>query len=251
MILQALTQLYEDLVFRGEIPCPGWNPAKISYALCLDERGSLEYVLPIMKEVQVGKKTQLRPAPMELPAAVTRTVGILPNFLWDNSSYLLGIDEKGKPERSQHCFEASGQLHHQLLDGVDTPAAKAILAFFDTWKPQEAQNHPALADCLQEVQKGGNLVFRIVDTYAQDDPGIRQAWNNSYGETEGENSNAWSPAVRMCLHRCTHRSKAFLEPSPAARQWYLLMPQPSVPTERSKVSMHRWEDQLPLPIRRR
>lgn len=186
MILQALTQLYEDLVFRGEIPCPGWNPAKISYALCLDERGSLEYVLPIMKEVQVGKKTQLRPAPMELPAAVTRTVGILPNFLWDNSSYLLGIDEKGKPERSQHCFEASGQLHHQLLDGVDTPAAKAILAFFDTWKPQEAQNHPALADCWQEVQKGGNLVFRIVDTYAQDDPGIRQAWNNSYGETEGE-----------------------------------------------------------------
>lgn len=186
MILQALTQLYEDLVSRGEIPCPGWNPAKISYALCLDERGSLEYVLPTMMEVQVGKKTQLRPAPMELPAAVTRTVGILPNFLWDNSSYLLGIDEKGKPERSQRCFVASGQLHHQLLDGVDTPAAKAILAFFDTWQPQEAQNHPALADCWQEVQKGGNLVFRIVDTYAQDDPGIRQAWNDSYGETEGE-----------------------------------------------------------------
>lgn len=186
MILQALTKLYDDLVSKGKIPRPGWNPAKISYALCLDENGQLEYVLPVMAEVQVGKKTQLRPTLMELPAAVTRTVGILPNFLWDNSSYLLGVDEKGKPERSLRCFEACGRLHHQLLDGVDTPVAKAILAYFDTWQPQEAQNHPALAGCWQEVQKGGNLVFRVVGTYARDDPGICQAWNDSYGETEGE-----------------------------------------------------------------
>lgn len=186
MILQALTQLFEDLVQQGKIARPGWGPAKISYALCLDENGMLESVVPQLTEVQVGKKTQLRPTPMELPAAVTRSSGILPNFLWDNSSYLLGADEKGKPERIENCFRACAELHHRLLDGVDTPAAKAILAFFDTWNPKEGQNYPALADTWQEIMKGGNLAFRVNGSFAQEDPEIRNAWNASYGESQGQ-----------------------------------------------------------------
>lgn len=186
MILQALTRLFEDLVQQGKIARPGWGPAKISYALCLDENGMLESVVPQLTEVQVGKKTQLRPTPMELPAAVTRSSGILPNFLWDNSSYLLGADEKGKPERSENCFRACAELHHRLLDGVDTPAAKAILAFFDTWNPKGGQNCPALADTWQEIMKGGNLAFRVNGSFAQEDPEIRNAWNASYGESQGQ-----------------------------------------------------------------
>ena len=151
MILQALTRLFEDLAQQGKLSRPGWSPAKISYALCLDETGALTYVVPMLREEPVGKKTQLRPTPMELPSPVTRTVGIMPNFLWDNSSYLLGADEKGKPERSRSCFQACGQLHHRLLDDVDSPIAKAILAYFDTWQPENAQQHPALADCWQEL----------------------------------------------------------------------------------------------------
>lgn len=181
-----MTRLFEDLVQQGKIARPGWGPAKISYALCLDENGMLESVVPQLTEVQVGKKTQLRPTPMELPAAVTRSSGILPNFLWDNSSYLLGADEKGKPERSENCFRACAELHHRLLDGVDTPAAKAILAFFDTWNPKEGQNCPALADTWQEIMKGGNLAFRVNGSFAQEDPEIRNAWNASYGESQGQ-----------------------------------------------------------------
>ena len=40
MILQALTRLFEDLVQQGKISRPGWSPAKISYALCLDASGT-------------------------------------------------------------------------------------------------------------------------------------------------------------------------------------------------------------------
>ena len=186
MILQALNRLFEDLVRQGKIPRPGWSPAKISYALCLDENGKLEYVVPQLIEEQVGKKTQLRPTLMELPSAVTRTVGILPNFLWDNSSYLLGVDEKGKPERSKACFLASGELHHKLLDGRNTPAAKAILAYFDTWNPEEARSHPALTDVWQELMKGGNLTFRVGGMFAREDPAICAAWNESLGQSSGE-----------------------------------------------------------------
>lgn len=186
MILQALTQLFEDLAAQGKIPRPGWSPAKISYALCLDENGTLEYVVPMLTETQAGKKTQLRPTLVELPAAVTRQSGILSNFLWDNSSYLLGVDEKGKPERSVRCFDACKQLHHKFLDNVDSPAAKAILSFFDTWQPQEAKNCLALADCWQDIMKGANLIFRVGGIFAQEDPAIRAAWDASYGENEGE-----------------------------------------------------------------
>ena len=46
MILQALTRCYEDLLQRGEIAAPGWSPAKISFALCLDADGRLTQVIP-------------------------------------------------------------------------------------------------------------------------------------------------------------------------------------------------------------
>ena len=186
MILQALTELFEDLVRQGKLSAPGWSNAKISYALCLDESGALVAVMPTQHEETVGKKTLLRPNLISLPSTVTRTVGILPNFLWDNSSYLLGVDEKGKPERSLRCFRAAAELHHQLLDDVDTPAAKAILAYFDTWEPENAQSHPALADSLQEILKGGNLTFQVNGIFARDDTAIQAAWSRHYDDGDGE-----------------------------------------------------------------
>lgn len=185
MILQALTGLYEDLVQQGKIARPGWSPAKISYALCLDSSGALSYLVPQLVETPVGKKTQLRPSVKELPSPVTRTVGILPNFLWDNSSYLLGVDDKGKQERSLSCFRACAQLHHQLLDGVPSPTARAILAFFDTWQPERAKDFPALADCWQDLMKGANLTFRVDGVFAYEDPLIRSAWDTHYRAAAG------------------------------------------------------------------
>ena len=186
MILQSLVRLFEDLVRSGKLSRPGWSQVKISYALCLGLDGTLEYVVPQFQEVLSGKKTVLRPRMMDLPAPVTRSSGILPNFLWDNSSYLLGIDGKGKPERSRSCFHSCAQLHHQLLDGVSSPTAMAILAFFDTWQPENAREHPALADTLEEILKGGNLCFRVEGQFAQDDPLIQEAWDRSYGDVQGE-----------------------------------------------------------------
>ena len=49
MILQALTRLFEDLAQQGKLSRPGWSPAKISYALCLDETGALTYVVPMLR----------------------------------------------------------------------------------------------------------------------------------------------------------------------------------------------------------
>ena len=176
MILQALTRYYEDLLSRGEIAAPGWAPAKISFALCLNENGELTQIVPTMDEVSKGKKTVFQPQLITLPAAVKRTVSIAANFLWDNSAYLLGIDQKGKPERSRECFVTASKLHHAVLDSVDSPNACAILAFFDTWKPEHAAEHPALIRQLDDVTAGGNLVFRVDGRKVEEDAAIREAW---------------------------------------------------------------------------
>lgn len=176
MILQALTRYYEDLLSRGEIAAPGWAPAKISFALCLNENGELTQIVPTMDEVSKGKKTVFQPQLITLPAAVKRTVSIASNFLWDNSAYLLGIDQKGDPERSLKCFAAAAKLHHTVLDSVDSPNARAILAFFDTWKPEHAAEHPALIRQLDDVTAGGNLVFRVDGRKVEKDTAICEAW---------------------------------------------------------------------------
>lgn len=176
MILQALTRYYEDLLSRGEIAAPGWAPAKISFALCLNENGELTQIVPTMDEVSKGKKTVFQPQLITLPAAVKRTVSIAANFLWDNSAYLLGIDQKGDPERSLKCFAAAAKLHHAVLDSVDSPNARAILAFFDTWEPEHAAEHPALIRQLDDVTVGGNLVFRVDGHKVEKDTAICEAW---------------------------------------------------------------------------
>ena len=175
MILQALTRYYDDLLSRGEIAAPGWAPAKISLALYINENGELTQIVPTMDEVSKGKKTIFQPQLITLPAAVKRTVSIAANFLWDNSAYLLGIDQKGDPERSLKCFAAAAKLHHAVLDSVDSPNARAILTFFDTWKPEHAAEHPALIRQLDDVTAGGNLVFRVDGRKVEKDTAICEA----------------------------------------------------------------------------
>ena len=131
MILQALVEHYEDLAAQGKLARPGWSDANISYALYINDAGELEQVVSLKNEVERGKKKVLAPRTMSLPAPVKRSSGVASNFLWDNSSYILGADEKGKPQRSLECFAVCKTLHHQILDGVDSPPAQAVLAFFD------------------------------------------------------------------------------------------------------------------------
>ena len=180
MILQALTDYYRTLEQKGKIAPPGWSESKVSFALYIDTLGSLEQVVSLQTEQSKGKKKVLTPQSMRLPAPVKRSSGIASNFLCDNSSYLLGVDSKGKPQRSVDCFQACAALHEQILADVDTPAARALLAFFRTWQPGEAATHPALKEYWDEILSGGNLVFRYGGTYIHDDPQIRLAWERHY-----------------------------------------------------------------------
>lgn len=186
MILQALAEYYSALEKQGKTASPGWGPVKVSFALYLGEDGALERVVSVQAEQQRGKKTVLVPQNMSLPAPIKRTVGVAANFLCDNSSYILGVDTKGDPERTAKCFAACKALHQKLLTGIDTTAAKSALAFFQNWQPDKAAEHPALAEHWDELISGCNLVFRCADGYAQDDLEIRRAWERHYNSDDDD-----------------------------------------------------------------
>ena len=176
MILQSLVQYYEALEQKGEITRPGWCNAKVSFALELSHDGDLRRVISLKIERERGKKTVLEPQVFKVPQMVTRSSGVSANFLCDNSSYLLGIDNKGKPERSKECFQYAKEKHLEVLSGIDSLPAKAVVQYFEKWDPDTARENPVLAEVLEEVVAGANLVFWVEDDYVQEADEIRSAW---------------------------------------------------------------------------
>ncbi len=189
MILQALTSLYEALAQKGEISKEGWSREKISFALSIDEEGNLLRVTPLFDTVDGPKgKTREVPQKMTVPAAVKRTSGAAANFLWDNSSYILGVSlKKGEDDAEREkrrnkdikCFEACRELHHSMLDGMEYPAAKAVLNFLDKWEPQKAEENNLVAQYAKEILSGANMVFRFNGGYVHDDPQLASVWQKA------------------------------------------------------------------------
>ncbi len=171
MILQALNAYYNRLRedSASGIALPDFSPQKISYALVIDLEGRLVEVQDIRDTS--GKKP--RPILLMVPEAVIRSVGVASNFLWDNTGYVLGIDDKGNPERTRQTFEAFKDLHHEIGDGIADSGMRAVLRFLDSWDPAKL---PPTYDWQEIV--GSNLVFRLAKErgFIHDRPAIRTAW---------------------------------------------------------------------------
>lgn len=213
MILQALTAYCEELRKQGRLASPGWDSGyKVSYELRLNDAGELLQAVDLRTVKQAGKKQVAVPREISVPAREKRTVGIAANFLSDNSTYLLGADAKGKPERARQCFEACAALHHRLLAGVDSPAAKAILAFFDSWRPEGAAEHPQISPNWKELTGAANLIFGYEAPdgrhyLAVDDAAIRSAWDAH------QEAAADAGGCIQCLVTGRHAPLARLHPS--------------------------------------
>lgn len=220
MILQSLVRCYDSLAAQGKLERPGWSAVKVQWGLCLTADGQVSSVEMLGAANDKGK---LLPRMMFLPTPVKRTSGKAASFLCDNAKYLLGITSEMRS--SEHtpsdskaikdagtCFRISAQRHHDLLDGVSCPMAQAILRFFDAWQPEQALQSPALLEHFDDLCKGGNLVFCLINelgtvTEAQNVPEIQAAWDASVS-----NSSERS-AFGRCLVTGDEDTIAMLHPS--------------------------------------
>ena len=181
MILQALTEHYEDLLALNETNKPGWGLSKVSYGINLSDDGDIISLLPLQTEQMRGKKIQLAPRTMEVPMPVKRASNIEPNFLCDNSGYLLGVD-KSVTKRIIDCFNASKKLHLELLSNTDCPAGHAVACFFEKWDLTTASANPLILDKWDDLIKGVNLIFWYKDAPVYIDPEIRKIWQEYYDD---------------------------------------------------------------------
>lgn len=195
MILQALTAYYEALLRQGKLSAPGWDDAfKVSFMLEVGDDGSLLQVFDLRKEVRKGKKLSLIPCYLRAPLLTESTSDIQSGFLCHNAKYFLGVEKKKSEVRPlPEYFQAARAFHHQMLDEINSPAGKAVLAFFDTWEIS-TQPCPQLREYWQDIIKGANVVFAY--SYADglhpvpvtEDPLLQEVWQKYYDKkcSEGE-----------------------------------------------------------------
>ena len=152
-VLQALDRYYERMAERGEAEAPGFSREKIGFAIVLSAEGEPVGVVDLRASSGKGKK--LVPQLMEVPAAVKRTVGILPNRLWDKTAYALGrTAAAGKRTADEHAaFKA---LHRDLLAGSNDKGLVALARFLSSWNPVRFDTAPFVPEMLD-----ANVVFRL------------------------------------------------------------------------------------------
>lgn len=189
MVLHSLVNLYEVLAAKDKVDKLGWAKSKASYGLIIDENGMLTNVISLKTTDKSGKKEIA--SQISLPMPVKKSANIAANYLYGTASYLFGNDRKGKPERNKKCFETSKSLHQKLLTDDSSPAAKAILLYFENIDIDNIESYLVDIGCNENVitdifKNGANLVFMPLGKLATDYADICECWNKHYSISESE-----------------------------------------------------------------
>lgn len=170
MILQALHGYYERMCADTDSGMPpyGMSMEDISFALVLDAEGKLQNI-DDLRELE-GKK--LRPRKRLVPIPEKKGNGIKPNFLWDTTSYVLGKDNKGNQERTDHCHVAFIEHVKSYCEPSDSGLA-SVLKFLE-----HGEKDISCFSNSEEVM-GSNVVFRLEGErgFVHDRPAARKAWS--------------------------------------------------------------------------
>lgn len=193
MILQALVRYYDLLAEDPEcsIPRPNYSITGVKFALLLSELGELTGIIPLFQKEMRGKKEVDAARRMIVPEQGKRS-GSSPaaNFLCDNSAFALGISAQDdeKPEYASQRFKAFQDLHLRLLGDLASPEARAVTAFLRGHDPKQARSNPLIAEKLDDLLAGGNIVFKVegCEGFVHEAPPIRQVWEKSRAENNQE-----------------------------------------------------------------
>jgi len=177
-ILQALDEYYHRLAERGEVTTPGWSPEKFGWCIEINAAGELVDIFDLHDVA--GKKA--RPRLYSVPAAIKRTVGIAPNFLWDKTAYVLGRTA-GEGKRTAQEHAAFVDMHRQRLTGQDDPGLVALLRFLEGWRPEQFDLAPFKAEMLD-----ANVLFRLEGEqgFIHERPAARALVERGTGQADGE-----------------------------------------------------------------
>lgn len=192
-ILASLVRAYDRL---PNAPPYGFAPAKIGFIVSLNSDGSVANI----SDVRESKGSKNLPKMIMAPQPVKRTVAIAPNFLWDKTSYVLGVTA-GEGRRTADEHAAFLKRHAEALEDQTDEGLAALAAFLRNWRPDNFT--PPL---WPEELKDQNIVFclereRLQYVMIHDRPAARALWARVGAEGQSQN--------RICL--------VTGEPGPVAR----------------------------------
>lgn len=152
MILAALNDYYQRLLTQQDsgISPFGYSQEKISYEILLAPDGRVVDVNDIRDTS--GKKSI--PSTLDVPQPPKRASNISPCFLWDKTSYVLGVSAASKRADREH--EAFVALHRDILANEVDIGLTALLAFLTSWTPDQFNSPP-----FSEEMLDSNVVFRL------------------------------------------------------------------------------------------
>ena len=196
-ILHALNGLYDRLESNRKAPPYGFSRENISYAIVLSPDGSVSELL----DLRDTSAKPPRPRRLEVPRAVKRSGQPVPNFLWDKTSFTLGVEpEKRNKDASQTPREhtAFKDFHEELLESSSDAGAQAFLRFLREWKVEEYERL-----CHAGEMRGTNIVFSLEDVtqLIHERDAIRQIWLNHVKTEEGPEGLCLVSGERMPIAR--------------------------------------------------
>ena len=181
MILEALSKYYHKLKIESpeRMPDFGFSWQNIHYEICIDEDGRLIelHALTIMEN-------ETTPRALIVPKSIEERSGakIKPHFLWDNTMYVLGADNKEKPERAKAAFNAFKSYHSHVADVITDEGIIAVLKFLNNWNPKKACLLPGWDDMA-----GKNIVFRLKSekNFVHERPVVTSYWKKKINSKKG------------------------------------------------------------------
>lgn len=206
-ILTALAAAYDRLAAEGRAPAYGYSAETIHYVISLNADGSVANVPPV-GDGKTGRA-------ISVPQAVKRSSGIAANFLWDKTSYVLGVaglqkanetdaDYAKRTRRLPEMHAAFVQRQREALERTDDDGLVALLRFLDAWRPEDF-----LAPVWPDDMRDRNVVFaleseRLAKVHLHDRPAAQAIWRGT---------SAAAGAGRPCLASGVRGPVARLHPS--------------------------------------
>ncbi len=158
MILQALSEYYQrkSLDPQTALAPFGFEEKPIPFLVVINSAGSF-LQFEDTRELR-GKKAVAHS--FIVAQAIKKTSGVAANLLWDPADYVLGVDKKGNPERTQKQFTAFREAILQKLNlAKEDEGLRAVLLFLDAIANQ---NFEADSHWNEIIEANPVLTFRLV-----------------------------------------------------------------------------------------
>ena len=205
-VLQALVAHYERLLANNEAPEYGYSYEAISFAIVLSASGEPVDVMDCRNTTgRTPRPTRQYLVPSPSPSRTGRKV--VPNVLWDNTGYALGVTGNGGPGDavlSTPKHEAFKHLHLELLGNSEDAGLRALTLFLQQWNPERFVDPPFASFAADML--GSNVIFRLagIRGFIHESPAARCFWRDHLGNRDG--------AEGVCLVTGQHAPIARLHP---------------------------------------